>query len=139
MDLQALKTELATDPLNLGYAGLSDPHEKAAKLNETPAAAEPGRQRDRTTLEAWEVFEATVKSEYAALSADDKELYRAMLSMGTINVRGANTRATFAGLFQAGTQTRANLVALQTQPVSRARFLGFGLVRADDVLRAEAL
>jgi hypothetical protein len=137
-ELQTIKTELDTDPLTLGYSGMDDAT-AAAKLREVPASSETGRQRNRAEVQSYEVFEATLKSEWEALGATDKSLYDTMLSMGLINVEGSNTRTTFLALFGAGTTTRANLSALQKEPVARFVVLGTSPPATADVASARAL
>lgn len=127
-----LQTELTTDPLGRGYAGMSD-QAAADSLN---AANRPST---RTTIPAHEVLEATVPDEYAALTAAEKTRYGLFVGAGDINVQGANTRAAFAAMFGVGTQTRANLLALTAGPAqSRAAELGLGAVTAGQVGRARA-
>lgn len=74
---------------------------------------------ERDVVPAHEVWEAIVPAEWAALSAAEKQRVQTVISMGDVNLRGANTRASLAAAFAAGTQTRANLLALQTQRVDR--------------------
>ena len=56
-----------------------------------------------------------------------------ILSMGTVLVEGANTRSALAGMFGPATTTRANLTALQSVQVSRARELGLPEVKPGHV------
>lgn len=138
IDYGNLKTELTTDPISLGLVGM-DAHAAAAKLNEVPASASVGLQKERAVIPTWEVFEATVPAEWSALSAAEKQRYQTILSMGTVNVKKPNTRSTFASMFGAGTTTRANLIALQNEPASRAEVLFGEPVGYWDVERARAL
>lgn len=138
MNYTALKTELTTDPLALGLVALSN-EAAAQKLNEVPPSASVGRQVERDIVQTWEVFEATVPAEWAALSAAEKQRYQALLAMGSINAKKSNTRASFAAMFGAATTTRANLLALQNTPASRAQVLFGESVQSWDVARARAL
>ncbi len=138
MDYQALKKELTTDPLGLGLAALSS-IAAAIKLNEVPTSPAAGRQIERNIVSTWEIFEATVPSEWAALSAAEKQRYQSMLAMGSINLKKPNTRATLAAMFGAATTTRANLIALQNTSASRATVLFGEEVKYWDVERARAL
>ena len=106
---EILRDELLLDPEGLGYPA-SD--QGAADLINSLTT---GRTLGRETLLTWEIFEATVKAEYDALSAGNKQLYQTILSMGEVNVRGGNTRASLAAMFGAGTTTRTNLITLQTR------------------------
>ncbi|KKL28911.1 hypothetical protein LCGC14_2370390, partial [marine sediment metagenome] len=74
------------------------------------------------------IFEAVVRSEYVALSADDKELLHVIISMGSILVNGTNTKAALLAMFGGGTTTRTNLATLQIRDVSRAQELGLPFV-----------
>ena len=131
MNIAALRTELITDPLPRGYSGMTDA-QAAANLNDatTPALR---RTRDRGVIPAYEVIDATVPSEYTTLNADEKQRYAAITGAGSVNTKNTNTRAAFAAMFGAGTTTRTNLVALQTEFISRAQELGLGTVTAQDV------
>lgn len=126
MDYLTLRTELTTDPLARGYSGMTDA--QAATSLDTV-----NRTVNRTSVPAPEVIEAIVASEYTALSATLQNLVSLLISAGTINPQGTNTRAIFAAAFGAGTQTRTNLIALETMTVSRAAELGIGYVAAGDV------
>lgn len=119
MEYRPLADELAGDPAGLGYAGKTGA-QCAALLNAVNQVIE------RETIPAWEVLEATVPAEYAALSAAEKTRYGLFVGAGDVNVKGTNTRAAFAVMFGAGTQTRANLLALQTRLDSRANVIGLG-------------
>lgn len=134
----ALKAEITTDPLGFGYLAMSD-SAVADKLNEVPPSAESGREIERDVVPTWEVFEATVPSEWTALSAAEKQRYQSILAMGSINLKKPNTRSTFAAMFGAGTTTRANLIALRNEAASRATVLFGERVESWDVARARAL
>lgn len=131
MDLQILKTELATDPLALGYAGKTAA-QKASLLNTTQ------RTISRTLINAYEIINATVPAEWAALTADEKNRYATLTGAGQVDASNANVRAAFLAMFAAGTTTRSNLAALQNQTVSRAVELGLGTVTEQNVIDAEA-
>ena len=62
-----------------------------------------------------------------------------MLAMGEINLRGANTRAMLKAAFVAGTKSRAALIALQTEPVSRENELGLWEIKPADVASARMM
>lgn len=121
IDLIALQTEIFTDPTARGYA----PHVAAgadseiADLLNAPGAGAVQRE----IVASHEIFEALAPSEWAALSAAEKQRVQTILAMAQVNLRGANTRAALAVAFGAGTTTRTNLLALQTRPASRAEIL----------------
>lgn len=131
MDLQILKNELLNDPEGLGYSGKTA-QQKADLLNGLTQTME------RIIIPTWEILEATVQSEWSALTAAEKQRYQTFVSVGSLNVKGTNVRAAFAAMFGAGTQTRANLLALQNEVVSRAQVLGLGFITSQNVIDAEA-
>lgn len=131
--LVMLKAEIANDPMGLGYAGKTDT-EIADLLNDATRCS-----IDRTIIPAWEVIEATVPAEWAALTSAEKQRYQILTGAGEINVQGTNTRAAFLAMFGAGTATRANLAGLQRRQASRAEELGWDGVAYWDVARARAL
>jgi hypothetical protein len=135
----ALKTELQTDPNAYGYAALLSAGNQqgcANALNLVRAAI----TIDRQYLEAYEIWEAIVPTEWLALNADNKQRISTILGMSKINAKGTNTRAAFLAAFTGGTTTRTNLAALQTRQGSRAEQLfGEGVtVSAADVALALA-
>lgn len=133
MSLDKLRTELTSDPLGIGYAGMTDAQVVASLL----AVNRPGAERE--VIPSYEILEATVPAEWATLTAQEKQRYQTLISAGQVNLRGANTRAMLGAMFGAGTTTRANMLALQTGPVkSRAEELGLGEVREGDVQIARA-
>lgn len=135
MDYAALKAEIESGPLAAELAPLvarGSDGDVANALN----AVRPEVTADRATIPAHEVFEAIVPAEWAALSAAEKQRVQTVLGMGSINLKGGNTRASLAAAFAPGTVTRTNLVALQQAPTSRA-LKQFGVnVTADDVQKA---
>lgn len=128
MDYDKLRTELALP----AYASLTD-----AQVAESLNTA--NRPVTRTTIPAHEVLEATVVTEWAALSTAEKQRYALFVGAGDVNIAGTNTRAAFGAMFGAGTQTRANLIALQNgTPISRAAELGLEHVGPHHVTIARA-
>lgn len=118
MDYAILLAELASDPLTRGYAGMTDAQRLASLLASN-------RPTERDIVPAHEVIEAMVPTEWAALTAQEKQRISTLISAGQVNLKGPNTRASLAAAFGAGTATRANLVALQAGPAqSRAQELG---------------
>lgn len=140
MDLQAIKDELVNDPLGLGLAAMND-QQATDKLLEVPASLEPGRERDRTSIDTWEVMEASDPGELVTLEADEERLYGWLVSAGTINPSAPGLRGFFGSLFPQATRpiTRAALLALKSEPASRAEFLGFSGLSVGNVASARAL
>lgn len=97
-------------------------------------ASNPAIAIDRGVIPAYEIIDATVQTEWTALSAAEKQRYQTLTGAGQVNSQSANTRATFQAMFAAGTTTRTNLTALLTRPGSRAEQLfgvGTALVHQD--------
>ena len=115
-DYEALKVEVRTDPLGLGLAGKTN-DQVAAILAATPRPLVVSR----TIVPAHEVWEAIVPTERKVLAADDKQAVQSLLSMGTVNIAGANTHKSLSDIFGQGTATRTNLVALRSVSVPRTR------------------
>ena len=130
VDRAALKTEVTTDPTGLGYGG--DRTVIFVEINANRAAI----QTPREVVQTWEIIEATVPSEWAALSAAEKQRYGMFVSAGEVDLRGSNIRSAFAAMFVGGTTTRANLIALQTEDSSRAMQLFGEPVTYSDIDKA---
>lgn len=128
MQYPALKAEIDNDPLARNYAGMTDDQLVADSLNAVTDT------RDRSVIPAHEVFEAMVPTDMAALTDEEKGRLRTLLAMGSVNIQGGNTRSMLGGIF-GGTATAANLVALQSESVSRAANLGFPVITEADVAR----
>lgn len=130
-----LKTEIQTDPQGLGYAAplAAGNHAAVADLlNQVRTTI----KLDRETVPAYEVFDAIVPAEWAALSAQEKQRIQLILSLGQVYTKGANTRAAFLATFTAGSQTRTNLGALQQRDSSRAEQLFGQPVSPSDIAKA---
>jgi hypothetical protein len=135
MDIRALKAELTTDPLGLGYAAAKTPTAMCALLNVKRNVA-------RTSLTPVELWENTEFPEYRTLSQPDRDAYQAILTLGIVDITaGSKSRTTLLALFAAGSTTRANLVAFagKSLQASRAETLGLGVVAEGNVIDAQAL
>ena len=136
MDLQALKTEITTDPAAIGYGAVQATaawdNATADKLNA------PLRQGEQATLTAGQLFEAIDAAEYTALTAANKALVNLVLGLaGDIKVGvGSNARTILLAVFGVGTTTRTRLAAAVGKQISRASELGFGVVTPSDVAEA---
>ncbi len=128
MNYQVLAAELALP----AYTGLSD-QAAADVLNIRNIAV------DVEGATGADILEATVPTEYNALAAAQKDVWRAMIVMPSLRLDGANTRAFLANMFGAGTQTRANLIAMQSGLTSRAAQLGLPRVGAHHVAQAREM
>jgi hypothetical protein len=147
MDYAALRAELLTDPLALGYAALSDA-QAAARLN----ATDTGRTRRRADVSSAEITQSVTVADYTALGANPtaaalstERRYLAWLaliaaapSVRLLNDDGSNTPVidNLLAMFPAGSGTRTRLQALATRAISRAEELGLGTVAPGDVTLA---
>jgi hypothetical protein len=127
MEYQLLRTELGTDSVGLGYAGKTD-QQAADLLN----ATNTGRTLPRTMVRKSEIFQAIVNSEWPTTAVLQNKLL-ILFSQDSVNAADPNTQAIIGSIFGPGTQTRANLLALAQQTVSRAVELGLGPVTGVDV------
>lgn len=129
MDLIALKTEITTDPVALGYAGKTD--EAIADLlnrqNRTP---------NRDSISGGMIAANVIKSEYAALSAADKAYFNMLIPAVDMPLT-TTLKTELAALFPAGSATRTNLAAAVKRTGSRAEELGLGRVTPSDVADAK--
>ena len=95
----------------------------------------PNCEENVRSVSGQDIFEASTADDRAALSADERTLFYAIVGMGTILVNGVNTKAALLGMFGAETTTRANFAKLQKRTVSHFQKEGLGRVRVGDVAR----
>jgi hypothetical protein len=140
MDYLALKNEFITDPKSYGYSEFWS-NGQDWKLAELINQVRDSIQINRDIVSSYQIFEAMVPEEWAALSVQEKQRIQIILSMGEISTKGVNTRAAFQAAFAAGTVTRTNLITLLTRKGSRAEELfGAGIsVSWDDVARSRRI
>ena len=127
-----LKTEVINDPLGRGYLGMTN-SQVAISLNTV------NRTRERTVVPSHEVFEAIDPVELAGLSTLQRQIILGLLAMGEVNLKGANTRLALKGAFGAGTASRAALLSIQTEPVSRAKELELGDVYEGHIIAVRTM
>ena len=133
-DYQALKSELAADPLAKGYAAMSDAQAAASLMANY-------RTTERASIRASELYEAVVDSEFTALAAGAQTRVRDLFALDVVPAAtGSRARAVLLAIFGAGTQTRANLAALVKVDVRRCDEIGWSVgVTDQDVAAARAL
>lgn len=132
MDLAKLRTEVLNDPLGRNYASMTDA-QAATSLNTA------NRPTTRTVIPSREIIGATVPSEWASLTAAEKQRYQTITGAGEVDASQQNVRDAFLAMFAGGTTTRANLAALQNGPsITRAAELGLPFVGAHHVAAARA-
>ena len=137
LTLSALKTELTTDPNAYGYA----PHVASGSTGALAALLNEPRTTinvPRGLVGTWEIIAATDGAEYGALNATAKDIYKTLVSAGTVDVADAQIQAILKTLFPSPSTTRTNLIARLTRPGSRAEQLFGGGVTHADCARALA-
>lgn len=117
-DIDALADEIANDPLDRGYSGMTD-QEVADDLNTAY------REIIRSNLSGSTIFNAIVPSEFMNLSVDMQRFVRDVFLLGdTVDVGpGTNARDVLLNAFGSGTTTRDNLVEAVTKHITRAEEL----------------
>lgn len=140
IDHAALAAEITNDPTGMGYAApfaAGNDSAVAGLLN----SLVDGATVDRQLVEGWEIVNAVIPAEYAALTAPAREYLRMVVSPAWVQLAPGGTRSGLAVLFGGGTTTRANLLALTTRAATRAEVL-FGLdmtIVAADVAQARGI
>lgn len=131
MDYQVLNTELTTDPLSRGYAGMTD-EQAAADLNTVY------RQRNRTTMTGSELWENTDSTELDALTDTQRSQWISFCGIDSHDPFGMS--ASFGvSIFGGGSQTASNIGAARVESISRATELVGADVRVGDVQFARTL
>lgn len=110
-----LKDEVTNDPLGRGYAGMDD----VAAADDLNTAY---RTRNRATMTASEVYNAIDQTEWAALTADQRQELWNILHLGEVNPFGLEA-ARFQSIFGAGA-TLTVLQAARLESITRAQELG---------------
>lgn len=137
IDYNALKTEINTDPLTLGYSGKTD-QAVADLLNLAPGSPGAGRQIVRTAVPIAEIYKQIDDGAWPSTAILQHKL-QCLLMQPTVDASNTQTRSIIGAIFPAsgGTQaTRDRLLALENRPASRAEFLFGTTVFAWDVARA---
>jgi hypothetical protein len=130
--LAALATEIATDPLALGYANKNDTL-VAALLNLSPQPTPVSGYKNSIPLQ--QVVQAIVPADLLALTAIQLQqlLFILQFSGGTFDASNANTQTLFGTIFTGKTNTITAFSALATKSLSRAEVLwgsGFSISAA---------
>lgn len=130
MDLTALKTEITTDPAGIGYAAILSDHVAVAKLiNGTK------RTIDRADLASGVLVSCLDKTEFAALSAADKQYLNLFITAQSVPMT-PDVRQALRSLFPQGSKTRTNINQATRQESSRAAELELGQVTESHVADA---
>jgi hypothetical protein len=120
MSLDVLRTEIITDPLSRGYAGMTA-EQVAASLNAK------NRSRNRTSMSATEVLNAINVTEFNAKTAEQKQQIWDVLHIGTLNPFGVEAQI-FTSIFGGGSTTIQALAGMRMESISRAEEIGTSYV-----------
>ena len=126
MDYQVLKSEIDTDTLTRGYAGMTD-QEVADSLNNTL-----DRALTRDVITGKEVKDRIDTGEWAARTDAQKQIVLALVSRDDLEAFGIDATI-FTDAMSGATTTTANLAAYRSYNGSRAEELGLGIVTAVNV------
>ena len=118
MDYVALKNEILTDPLSLGYTGQSD--QATANLMN---ASRAGQTVTLSTCTPAGLWEAITPSDWAAATAAQQGDIKTLLTLPAVTFAGAHTAAVLSAAFGPATQTTSNINGLKTRQGSRAEVL----------------
>ena len=121
-----LSEELINDPLGRGYSGMTN-NEVETDINSIYRPAP-----DLNYIEANIIFEFIDRTEFVALSSDQKLELQILLALSNeINISPTSkARNLLSSLFGAGTNTRTNLLNYVTNQLqSRGKELGLEYVR----------
>ena len=132
MDSQILWTEISTDPLSRGYAGMTDA-EIAADLDLAY------RVRNLSGVSGDVIFQQADGSEFAALTNEKRQLWMAFCGRAVVDPWAEANIDFVVWIFDAGSQTVTNLSASRTKLISRATELGIDLVKQGHVQDARLL
>lgn len=123
--LTALKNEITSDPLTLGYAGKE--HDQIAKLINRPQ-----RSVDVESIGAGTLVSCIDEVEYTALAAPKKNYLSLLVSAGQLDLN-ASLRQTLRDMFAQGSKTRTAILKAIRRDGSRAEELSLGRVTESDV------
>ena len=140
MDFRALANEISNDPVALGYAGKTD-----SQIADLLNATNTGRTLNRTQVPTTEIMgaisSATPSNAWPAVASKQESMLLAILGMPYVDASNTNLRLIFGEIFPNSgntATTRANLLALGSQTVSRAVEIGLGIVLTSDVTKAKS-
>lgn len=132
MNWNVLKNEIVNDPLSRGYSGMTN-SQLAVSLNLK------NRTRMRGVIPAHEIIDSIVPGEWSLLLTSEQRRIELITGAGEVNVQNDNVRAALQAAFGPGTTTRANLLAIQNELISRALELALPAVQEGDVAYARTL
>ena len=122
--ISALNIELTTDPVSLGYA----PHISTGDQNALADLLNVPRgggafQVNRDPVRPDEIFAQIDATDFSLLTTTQLSQLQVVMGLPRVDLRVANIRTMLAGMFLAGSPTRANFTAFVTRNGSRAEVL----------------
>ena len=132
----ALKSELETDPLGLGYATINVLDRDVAQADaDILNSLTTGRTRNRTSMTGREFKDNWDTTEFSALTDVQKDLLYSMAARDDLNPFGVDATVV-QDIFPGGGATITALAAARIETVSRAVELGFGVVSIGNIQAA---
>jgi len=131
--MSILSDEINNDPLSRVYSGMTNAEVAASLMNTID------RPITKQYLSGSDIYNATDAVEYEALTDVQREVWDRLCAIDSIDTQNGIAKSREAELFGAATATRANLIALRSETVSRAQELGLGTVDEGDVIQARAI
>lgn len=128
MSYAILRSEIQSDPLTRGYAGMTD-IQVADSLNTVD------RTRNRSVITGKEVKERIDVGEWATRTDAQKQIILALCNRDDLDPFGIDATI-FQDAMAGATTTLANLNAYRVEDVSRGEEIGFGVVSEADVYAA---
>lgn len=125
-EMDILRTELNTDPLGRGYAGMTN----AQVVNSLRNVID--RTRIRSRMDSSAVFQAIDITEFNAKTDQQQRNVMAVLAFGSVNPQGKEATL-FTNIFGAGSATITALAAARQESVPRCVELGIPNVYEPDV------
>lgn len=141
MNLATLKAELTNDPIARGYAAMTRPTDGGPQPDDEAIAKSlntADRNVDVSIIDGGMLVASVVRSEFASLSAADKQ-YVQLVAMASQIPLTSTVKTELGAVFGAGTATRANMLALMKKTGTRGEELGLGFVTPSDVANARRL
>jgi len=117
-DFDILQEEITTDPMGIGYSGMTPEQIYTALTVEN-------RTRNKSFMFGYEIWENTDSAEYASKTAEAKREWLALCAIERVNPFGAAQQVAI-GIFgnPASSVTVANLQAARVETLSRMKMLG---------------
>lgn len=132
MDYNALKTELLSGhPITGAYN--SNSVIAATQINDKNVTS------NKLSISGDDIFNATVNTEFIALTSEKKTLWLSFCGRSIINPFNSANVAFVTWIFGGGSATVAALAGVRTETISRAVALGFGTVLAGDIEYARSI